>query len=233
MQAVIVHIPKAAGTSLKNAIAEETESNNIYFDYHRPLAKGNLQRNMDCLFTSIKNKPRSEQIIFGHFLVGKYAKFNGIHFKKRPNTVYITFLRDPLQRAISHFFFWKRTDVIGHRVWEQFTQENWDLEQFLLSKEHRNFQAKFLWRFSLMQFDFIGLTEHFNDSIKMLRIIFPLFKNLTIREENANPNRVGNSYLISPKLAKQFKQQNQQDYALYHQAIDIFTQQKLKLLAYG
>lgn len=234
MTLVFVHIPKAAGTSLKNAITDKVGSDNIYFDYCRPLAKGNLHRKVDCLLSSMTARSRTEKFIFGHFLVGKYANFNGYCFKRRREVAYATFLRDPLQRAISHFFFWKRTAVNGHQIWERFTQEKWSLEQFLLFKEYTNFQAKFLWRFPLSQFDFIGLTEHFDDSVKMLGDVFPLLENLPTKVENNNPkNAVGINYRIDSHLAAEFRCRNQLDYALYDQAVEIFMVQKYRLLKAG
>lgn len=234
MKIVIVHIPKAAGTSLKNAISDKVGADNIYFDYNRPLAKGDVQRKAHCLISSITAKPREEALIFGHFLVGKYAGFNGYYFRRRKEIAYATFLRDPLQRAISHFFFWKRTAVNGHRVWERFIREDWSLERFLLSREHTNFQAKFLWRFPLSQFDFIGLTEYFDDSVKMLGCIFPLLKDLPIKAENSNPqNTVGENYKLDSCLKSEFMRRNKLDYALYDQAAKLFLAQKHRLLKTG
>ena len=231
MKIVIVHIPKAAGTSLKEAISAKVGINNIHFDYNRPLARGDLSRNARCLVSSITARPREKSIIFGHFLVGKYARFDGCYFRRRKKIFYVTFLREPLQRAISHFFFWKRTAVQGHRVWERFTQENWSLERFLLSREHTNFQAKFLWRFPLNQFDFIGLTEYFHDSVEMLGRVSPLLRGLPIKTENGNPkNSIGASYSIDSCLASEFMRRNELDYDLYNQGVKRFLIQKHKLL---
>ncbi|ADE15674.1 conserved hypothetical protein [Nitrosococcus halophilus Nc 4] len=234
MKIVFVHIPKAAGTSLKEAILEKVGDDNLYFDYNRPLAKTDLHRKACCLFSSVTARPSAEAIIFGHFLAGKYARFNGCYFRPRKKIDYAVFLRDPLQRAISHFFFWKRTVIDGHRVWKRFCRENWSLERFLLSEEHTNFQAKFLWRFPLSQFSFIGLTEHFDDSIKMLGRVFPLLNDLPVRADNSNPqNTVGASYEIDPYLASEFMRRNKLDYALYGQAEKIFSAQKSKFLKAG
>lgn len=231
MKIVFVHIPKAAGTSLKEAICSRVGPENIYFDYQRPLEKGDLRRQYECLLASVSAKPRPESVIFGHFLAGKYGRLNGLHFTKQPGVAYVTFLRDPLQRAISHYFFWKRTPVAGHRVWERFTREDWNLEKFLLSKEHTNFHAKFLWRFPLTQFDFIGLTEHFDDSLKMLGCAFPLLKDLPMRTDNNNPeNKLGASYTIDAGLKAEFMARNQLDYALYNQAHKIFLEQRMRFL---
>lgn len=230
MKIVFIHIPKAAGTSLKRAISDRVGTDSIYFDYNRPFAKGGLQRKAHCLLSSTRRKPR-EEIIFGHFLVGKYAKFNGCCFQRHKKVSYVVFLREPLQRAISHYCFWKRATVEGHPIWERFTRENWSLEEFLLFKKHTNFQSNYLWRFPLSQFDVIGLTEYFDASLKILGDAIPVLKDLPINADNSNPkNVIGKSYSIDPCLASEFVRRNKQDYALYEQAVRLFTAQKSGLL---
>lgn len=106
-------------------------------------------------------------------------------------------------------------------------RENWSLERFLLSKEHENFQSQFLWRFPISNFDFIRLTEHFEESIQMLGRAFPELEDLSLRSDNSNPERkMGNKYIVAPDLAEAFKQRNAEDYAIYEQALNLFEQQR-------
>lgn len=224
---VIVHIPKAAGSSLKESIAEQFGAAEIYFDYHKPLSIDPALRKLQCMVMSLKTGKISQRIIFGHFLAGKYAQFSGEVFQKRQDWRYITFLRDPLQRAISHYHFWKRTDDSQHRVWRRFSKENWSLERFLLSKEHENFQSQFLWRFPITNFDFIGLTERFEESMGLLGNTFPEFAGISLHQSNLNPERQpGTQYTVAPELEKEFKRLNSKDYALYDQALLIFDRQQ-------
>ena len=224
---VIVHIPKVAGSSLKESISEKFGSDDICYDYHKPLSVTPVLRKLKCLASSYLTRQIKQKIVFGHFLVGKYANASMPVFCKRQDWAYITFLRDPLQRAISHYHFWKRTDDSQHRIWRRFMKENWSLKRFLLSKEHANFQSQFFWRFPVSNFDFIGITEHYEESIQMLGCAFPEFAGLSIRSDNSNPERmIGESYTVSPELAEAFKQRNMDDYAIYEQSLKIFEQQR-------
>lgn len=224
---VIVHIPKTAGTSLKESIAAKFDVNEICFDYHQPLAKIPSLRKIQCLVSSVQTRRIEQHIIFGHFLAGKYADFSKLLFCKRKGWTYITFLRDPLQRAISHYHFWKRTHHVEHRIWRRFTRENWTLERFLLCREFENFQSQFLWRFPISNFDFIGIAEHFEESLQMLGYMLPEFHGLSIRADNSHPEkRTGDRYSIDASLAEEFMRHNAEDYAIYNQAMEIFEQQR-------
>lgn len=223
MTIVFIHIPKVAGTSLKRAMEEQIGHDRLFCDYHRPMARPEWQRNARCLISSYFTRRQNKQVVFGHFLAGKYARFTGLKFKKKPGIRYAIFFRDPLQRAMSHYYFWKRTDVGGHRVWERFVREKWSLERFLLGKEHVNFQAKFIWRFPIEQFDFIGLADHYQDSLEMLGYVFPIFKGLKFMTVNANTEKpIDSSYKIDPGLQQEFKRMNELDYSLYGRAEEIF-----------
>jgi hypothetical protein len=224
---VFLHIPKAAGTAIKAAIIEKFGQDSIQFDYARPLARGRLPRNIKCIVDGFLLSPPQSSLIFGHFLVGKYADLSKGIFRKKRDFAYAVFFRDPLQRAISHYYFWKVTNVKGHAVWEKFTRENWGLERFLLSKEHDNFHSQFLWRFPISNFDFVGVTEHFDESVRMLGCAFPVLSGLSIRSDNSNPEKeIGQRYAVDPALAAEFKLRNKVDYALYEQALRIFEQQR-------
>ena len=226
---IFVHIPKAAGTSLKQSIVSRVGEDSVTFKYDRPMSDGPLTRRGKCLIASLSGQQPERAITFGHFLAGYFARFTMLGFEKRPELRYVTFLREPLQRAISHYYFWKRTYIGGHKVWDRFTKEDWSLERFLLSKEHANFQSQFLWNFPIKSFDFVGLAERYEESVAMLGMAFPVLEGLAIRVENSNPEKSGdNGYQIDSTLAEHFKQLNADDYALYEEAVEIFERQKQK-----
>lgn len=230
MRLIFVHIPKAAGTSLKHALIAKGGEAAISFRNDRPMSDGPRTRQAKCLLASWCAETPCRQITFGHFLVGRFARFTPWGFEKREGLQYATFLREPLQRAISHYYFWKRTCVSGHKVWERFTAEAWSLERFLLSPEHANFQSRFLWRFPLADFDFVGLAERYEESIAMLGAMFPELVGLERRADNANPEKtVGNGYEVDPVLAMKFKERNAEDYALYALALELFAKQRQRL----
>lgn len=224
-QIIFVHIPKTAGSSLKTSISQIFESHDIFFDYSKPLSKSRLLREAECIGASIFSR-NPHRVIYGHFLAGKYADL-GWQFRRRENCTYITFLRDPLQRAVSHYHFWRRVEDSEHRVWRKMIEENWSLEEFLLSKEHQNFFSQFLWRFPISNFDFVGVAEYFDQSVEMLGHIVPKLRGLTVTASNANPGKEMNDrYRVDPELAKMFARRNAKDYSLYRSVVEKFLKQR-------
>ncbi|MGR9108338.1 MAG: sulfotransferase family 2 domain-containing protein [Gammaproteobacteria bacterium] len=231
MTIIFVHVPKAAGSSLRLAISARVGDERIFIDNNQPMAKAGWHRKSLCLIASCYARQPREPVIFGHFLAGKYARFTGSGFVKRPGNRYAIVLREPLQRAISHYYYWKRTDLPGHRIWERCMRENWSLERFLLGPEHINFQSRFVWRFPMEQFDFVGLADRFQDSLKLLGEIFPEFKELDFLWANANEEPARDSlYSIDANLDQEFKRLNRLDYSVYHRAEEIFSAKNARYL---
>lgn len=227
---IFVHIPKTAGTSLSTAIMERMGGENMHRMGDKVGAKSYLQRNLAAVAQGVRQRPLQVPIYFGHFMAGKWARFNGWEFSPRAGCIYATMLREPLQRALSHFHFWKRTDVSGHQVWERFTREKWSLERFLIAPELRNLQSRFLWRFPLHRFHVVGLAEHYAESVAMLGHVFPLLSGLPATIANANPDRPSAAaYDIHPDLATAFKRRNRKDYDLYAKAVTQFELQRIWL----
>lgn len=115
---IFVHIPKTAGTSLMTSLREDV--GNTFFDYNNPMSWRSPLREGRCILDSRTTTDVREPVVFGHFLAGKYADASVSGFKKRQGHLYVTFVREPLQRAISHYHYWHRIELPGHRVWRQF-----------------------------------------------------------------------------------------------------------------
>jgi hypothetical protein len=225
---VFIHIPKATGTTLRTSIESKLEIDRDAQPAinQRSSIRRALPKKLRCLAKSFETRFKSKQFSFGHFYAGCFADFNGFQFKKREGCFYGTVLREPLQRAISHYFYWKRT-FISQPLWKEFQRDNWSLDQFLLSEHFSNFQSQFFWRFPLSNLDFIGLAEHFEESVQMLEIAYPPLKGLAIEPKNVNPDRrLNQPYEIDPLIAEKFKMKNQSDYALYAEATELFMMQR-------
>ncbi|RUL66828.1 hypothetical protein EKH79_03185 [Dyella dinghuensis] len=162
---ISVHLPKTAGTSFRLSLRE-------YFGegYRDDYADGGLHRSTRdrCTLAIAAARTIDAQglgdvaCIHGHFMPVKYLLLS-----TRSPLTYVTWLRDPIERLLSHYYYWqesydKATSAPHHR---QVIEEGWTLEQFCLSERFRNLYTQYLWGFPLESFAFIGITEFYREDI--------------------------------------------------------------------
>ena len=100
--------------------------------------------------------------IHGHFLAAKYLRLG-----RTLQLSYITWLRDPVDRIVSHYNYWRQspgsTRITGLR--RRLLEENWSLRRFALCEPMRNLYQSFLHPLALDDFLFVGITEHFEEDL--------------------------------------------------------------------
>lgn len=124
---LFLHIPKAAGTTLTNALLPNFSASSVLqFPGGRPLDE-----------LSAKERARL-QLVYGHF---EY----GVHELLSQPSEYVTLLREPVDRVISLYCFIRREP--RHRLHASLKAEDVSLEEFLdqqLTREIDNHQTRLL-----------------------------------------------------------------------------------------
>jgi hypothetical protein len=128
----------------------------------------------------------------------------------------VTWLRDPLQRTISHYHYWKRETAQQdkHPLQAKMNREGWTLERFCLGPEMRNFYTQFLWKFPADRFNFVGITEQYGADFAWFARHY-LGKELPVIEDNVNKQRDGSGYDIPPSLRESMEEHHREDVLLY------------------
>jgi len=175
---IFLHLPKCAGTTLSRLIEWEYPARQIYsidpsyFRWsHRKLMR-------------LSSKRLARMLIFkGHMPFGLHARL------PRPAT-YITFVRDPVERVISEYYFMRH-----HRLHPQYRRlQTLSLEKYATGTPHHNVQTKLvsgrgdypdffsgdcndetlaLAKDNLAKhFIFAGLTERFDEGLAALKLLF-------------------------------------------------------------
>ena len=179
-----VHIPKTAGTSLKQWFTDIYGADRIHFDYADAMTDATHPFHTDrdrYLAEARTFLPASEtDVIFGHFWARKYE-----HLQVERK---IAFLRDPIERAISHFYFWKAyTATSSNGFYKRVMQPDYTLREFMQYPLISHFYTRvYFAETSLAEFDFIG--DHANYDRELARLGRMLGRTGEIAKLNSNPN---------------------------------------------
>ena len=220
---ISVHLPKTAGSSFKASL-EQHFGSRLLPDYaDLPINTPPFQRNKNTLISGLENADYDfgeTECIHGHFMPAKYLLLDTAQ-----TLTFVTWMRNPVERVISHYYFWQRQYwPEAPSLHKRIVEEKWTLEKFCLSDEMRNLYQQFLWSFPIYNFDFIGITEHYEEDFWYFRKTF-LHENVTSFRENINKNKKGN-YAISKSLRTQIESFHQADMELYQSALKLRFQRK-------
>lgn len=205
---VFIHIPKTAGITLRSIFYRQYRKNEIHhihwnFDRNDPFAS----------FLNLSpEKQNKVKIIFGHIPFG-------IHEYIQKPVQYFTFLRDPIDRAISHYYhIRKRPNHFYHRM-----ALDMDIGEFIVQSRFREFdngQVRQLTGAGQLPFGAcsedllaqaifnlenhfccVGLQERFDESVVLLRRTLGWKKPPLYRRHNVNRERPRNETLPAETLA--------------------------------
>jgi hypothetical protein len=219
---IFLHIPKAAGSTLHKIIARQYASDSIYsidgLRVHESIAE----------FKQLPEAKRSEiKVLKGHMRFGLHE------YLPQPST-YITILRDPVERIISHYYYVLRSPE--HYLYEQVTSRNMSLTDYICSgitKELNNSQTRLLCTKAALEtyeqgskeilesakkniqekFAVVGLAEKFDETLILLKRNFkwnlPFYIKANITKDRPLKND------ISQETLKIIEQYNELDVELY------------------
>ncbi len=147
MELISLHVPKAFGTSLSEVLTRHYGGHRVLGDYGSSLETCTGDRRM-CRPVIAP----STTVIHGHFPAVRYA---GMPARRR-----IAFLRDPVARTISHFFFWQVEPRHGNALHERVLDERLGLLEFAKLPEIRRFYSDTVFGgCDMVSFDLVGIVE--------------------------------------------------------------------------
>jgi len=193
-----------------------TALQSVYDDM--PLNTPTYERNRGALSASLDIAESATfagiDCIHGHFLPLKYLLLS-----VRTDIEFITWLREPVERLLSHYYYWQRVydPLTAPSLHRRVVEEEWSLERFCLSPELRNLYGQFFWGFPLENFDFIGITEFFEED---LRYFSRTYLNTTLEAHSENVGeKQGGKYLVEEGLRARIEEYHTHDVALYARAM--------------
>ena len=126
---IFLHIPKTGGRSLQNILLRQYSDDEIVVDAHSKL---------DEIANWSDERKRSLRYVQGHFVYG-------VHNMLPQECSYITMLREPVDRVISHYYFIKRS--VSHPLNRVVQEQDIGLKEYVTSgicAEASNDQARLI-----------------------------------------------------------------------------------------
>ena len=148
-----VHIPKTAGGTFEKCL-RRVYGSGLVLHYGSPQPEISAET----------------RVIHGHFLAGAFSR-------KYPEAKLVTWLRNPVERFVSHYFYYKgayeleeeggnvRREELARLLWE----EKLSMLQFAEHHSVKNIMTKFLNNIPLTDFFFAGVFENFQEDFAWLR----------------------------------------------------------------
>lgn len=214
---VSVHMPKTAGSSFA-ATLEDYYGSKLLKDYgDLPINTPVYERNKAALQASLCNAEKNFQnvvCIHGHFMPVKY-----LLLADKQDVKFITWMRNPVERVLSHYYFWKRsfnpetTPALHKKVIE----DNWSVERFCLSEELKDLYSQFLYGFPLEKFSFIGITEFYGDDFEYFSTHY---LNTIAKSYKINVEPEGERYPIEESFRTEIGKFHYNDMNLYQIALE-------------
>ena len=216
---VSLHLPKTAGTSFAEAL-RRAYGEGCRIEYvDQPMQRARWRRRWDALARAVvaRRGLASVSCVHGHFLPTKYRLAVGA----RP-VRYVTWLRDPVERLASHYHYWRR-DYAGddptQPLRNRMLDEDWTFERFALGAEMRDLYHEYLWGFDPARFDFIGITERYEQDLARFAQTFGS-GGAFVANVRVNPDRCEERYPIEAALRARIEAHHARDAALYRWAVE-------------
>jgi hypothetical protein len=216
-----VHVPKTAGNSFRECLAARF-GDRLMTDYGDWAGCDMPQTNLHRAIRTAAMRRRGPEllekydIIHGHFVADKFA---GLF----PNTKYVAFFRDPYQQAVAHYHFLRQNPQRPHPEERILHERKMTLHDYLEWDAFHNQQSQYLGTMSIDDFDMVGLSHRFPESLEMFGAIFGIRLGEQ-RFANVNTEARG-PYDISPDVKRAIDTYRAQDIELYRRAVERFERQ--------
>jgi hypothetical protein len=220
IELISVHIPKCAGTSFATVLAHIYGKGYLGEHEDQPMDPAMpFQKNFAAWKEQQDRKPAPPGIrcIHGHFWAGKYDK-------QAPNAKRITWLRNPIKRLISNYYFWMPKPELPHSLHKYVIENKLSLIEFAELPQLQNVMHNiFLRGHPVDRFEFVGIQEHFQEDLDWLcrSMKWPAQQ---MPEERRTLHKDYKPDAIDADTEKKLRALNEADLAIYEQALKLRAQ---------
>ena len=146
----------------------------------------------------------------------------GKMMEQYPFADFCVWLRDPVDRVVSHYEFWKRLEIdFDDPLYRRFHDEEMSIEDFAAEPRVRNTQTRTTGRRPVEDFAFIGITEQYDRSLDLFGRMYDVDTSDVVRL-NFNPEQRQGRYAIPDDTRSVIESYNDVDIELYRSAVERF-----------
>ncbi|MEG5072065.1 sulfotransferase family 2 domain-containing protein, partial [Microcoleus sp. B3-D2] len=210
VEIISVHVPKTAGTTFYQVLSDVYGTESVFRD------------NVNVPESQIKPSalPANIKVIHGHFALNKYKGY--FHNAKK-----VIWLRNPVMRLISNYFFWRMQKVGIPR-----NMDVLGIVEFANLPGVRNIVAKLIGKNHLSNFYFVGLQEFFQSDLEDLKTMMG-WSDISVLFTNANTfpdyDIQLRKILDDNEIVKKLAQSNSLDMELYQEALNLRAKRRNEL----
>ncbi|MEQ8703870.1 MAG: sulfotransferase family 2 domain-containing protein [Phaeodactylibacter sp.] len=206
-----IHIPKTAGRTFREILRAQYGHEGVLSLDHHYLKQRNEQ---------LEDYPTSHYpVIHGHLPYQQIARVG------LPSSQYLTWLRHPVDRVISNYYFYRTSEYPDLKKKDP-TKQLTPFKRFIRREHRRNVMSRYLEGIALEDLFFVGFQEHFNKDVVKLgkKLGWQLApEHLELR---INDNQKAKQALPAPteELISKICAYNDKDLTLYEKARQLADQ---------
>lgn len=223
---ISMHIPKTGGNTFKDHLkvffGDDICFRNMtqwtFVDVYTPTLSMRAHRAFRGFKVRLAGRNQlyaTDRCIHGHFRADTYLDLF-------PESRCLTWLREPVERLISQYNYWKRKPFRGHSVCKMLIERKLSLLEFGEIEVMRNLQSRYFHTLGIADFWFVGITEHFQSCVRHLYDLMEMeMKPAEIAAQNTNPTKNPKSaYEVDASTRAKLVALNSRDYKLYELAVE-------------
>ena len=199
---VSIHVPKCAGTSFRRPL-QDMYGPSLWANYGTIFSRGQARSEL---------VPYGTACIHGHFFADAFDDLF-------PGAALITWVRHPVERVLSNYYFFLRHPEIADGCCQALHRDRLTLRQFADLDWMRDESTRYLAKKPFEAFSFVGVTERFAESLALFHSIFGGYAFGAEPHENVNPERTTENYPVSSADYGYILERNLADLRWYQQAV--------------